>query len=231
MAQQALRRQHDERQRIGVEQQRLPPQQVEVLRRGRAVGDAHVDVGRRLQEPLEPRARMIGPLALVAVRQQQHERRRQAPLGAARRDELVEHDLRAVDEVAVLRFPQHEPPRLLDVVAELEAERGVLGERAVVDLERRLARGSAASGTCSSPVTASCSTAWRWLNVPRSTSSPVRRIGDAVVENRRKASSSAVAQSTVRSSGCVEHGRAAFACAFELAVDGEAFGHASAARD
>ena len=108
MAQQALRREHDQRQRIGLEQQRLPPQQMEVLRGRRAVGDAHVDVGRRLQEPLEPRARMIGSLALVAVRQQHHQRRRQSPLGAARRDELVEHDLRAVDEIAVLRFPDHE---------------------------------------------------------------------------------------------------------------------------
>ena len=33
---------------------------------------------------------------------------------------------------------------------------------------------------------ASWSTAWRWLNVPRSTSSPVRRIGDAVGEDRRE---------------------------------------------
>ena len=68
----------------------------------------HVGVGGGLQEALEPRARMLGPLPFVAVRQQQHQRRRQAPLGSARGDELVEDDLRAVDEVAVLRFPQHQ---------------------------------------------------------------------------------------------------------------------------
>ena len=48
VAQQALRREHDQRQRIGLQQQRLPPQQVEVLRGGRAVGEAQVDVGGQL---------------------------------------------------------------------------------------------------------------------------------------------------------------------------------------
>ena len=138
MAQQALRREHDERQRIGVEQQRLTAQHVEVLRGGRAVDDAHVQVGSQLQEALDARARVIRPLAFVAVRQQQHERRRHAPLGAARHQVLVENRLRAVDEVAILRFPQHESPRFLQVVAEFEADHGQLRQRAVVDLEGRL---------------------------------------------------------------------------------------------
>ena len=34
------------------------------------------------------------------------------------------------------------------------------------------------------PFSASWNTAWRWLKVPRSTSSPVRRIGSAVGEDR-----------------------------------------------
>ena len=85
MAQQALRRQHDERQRIALEQRRLAAQQVEVLRRGRAVDQPQVDVGRRLQEALGPRARVLGPLAFVAVRQQQHQRRLAAPTWRGRR--------------------------------------------------------------------------------------------------------------------------------------------------
>ena len=36
-----------------------------------------------LQEPLGPRARVLRPLAFVAVRQQQHQRRRQPPLARA----------------------------------------------------------------------------------------------------------------------------------------------------
>ena len=170
-----------------LEQRRLPAQQVEVLRRRRAVDEAQVDVGRRLQEALGTRARVLRSLAFVAVRQQEHQRRRQAPLRAARRHELVEHHLRAVDEVAVLRFPDHEAPRLLHVVAELEADRRVLAERAVVDLERRARpAGTPAAGRAAAPSFASWNTAWRWLNVPRSTSSPVRRIGDAVGEDRRE---------------------------------------------
>ena len=64
--QQALGRQHDQRQRIGAKQRRLAPQQMKILRRRRAVGDAHVDVGAQLQKTLGPRAGMIGPLSLVA---------------------------------------------------------------------------------------------------------------------------------------------------------------------
>ena len=50
MAQQALRRQHEQRQRIAAQQRGLPAQQVEVLRGGRAVDEAQVDVRRRLEE-------------------------------------------------------------------------------------------------------------------------------------------------------------------------------------
>ena len=106
-----------------VQQRRLAAQQVEELRGGRAVGDAHVDVGGELQEALRPRAGVVRPLPFVRVRQQQHQRRPQPPLAARRDEELVDHHLRAVDEVAVLRFPDHQPRRLLDVVAVLEADR------------------------------------------------------------------------------------------------------------
>ena len=63
-----------------------------------------------LEEPLQPRARVLGAVPLVAVRQQQRQARRLLPLRAARDDELVDHDLRAVDEVAELRLPEDEHP-------------------------------------------------------------------------------------------------------------------------
>ncbi len=75
MAQQALRRQHDQRQRIGGEPQRLPAQQVEVLRRGRGVGDLDVVLGAEREEPLDAGARVLGTLAFVPVRQQQDQAR------------------------------------------------------------------------------------------------------------------------------------------------------------
>ena len=78
---------------------------------------------------------MLGPVALVAVRQQQRQPRRLAPLRAAGDEELVDHDLGAVDEVAELGLPEHERVGRGDRVAVLEPERRVLRERRVVDLE------------------------------------------------------------------------------------------------
>ena len=48
---------------------------------------------------------MLRPLALVAVRQQADETGHAQPFALAGGDELVEHDLRAVGEVAELRLP------------------------------------------------------------------------------------------------------------------------------
>ena len=76
----------------------LPPKHVKVLRRRAAVDKAQVDVGGRLKDALGARARMIGPLPFVTVRQQEDERRRQSPFRAAGRDEFIENDLRAVEE-------------------------------------------------------------------------------------------------------------------------------------
>ena len=136
MAQQALGGHHDQRPGVLAERRCLSAQQEEVLRGGRAVGDADVVLGGLLEEALQAAAGVIRPLALPGVRQQQHQARDQAPLGLARDDELVDDDLRAVDEVAVLAFPQDQGVRRLDAVAVLEAERGVFRQRAVVHVER-----------------------------------------------------------------------------------------------
>ena len=133
--QEALRGHHDQRPRGRVE--RLPAEQVEVLRRGGRVRDPDVLLRRELEEPLEPRARVLGPVALVPVREQDGEPAALAPLREPGDDELVDHDLRAVDEVAELRLPEHERLRRGDRVPVLEAEAGELRERRVRDLERR----------------------------------------------------------------------------------------------
>ena len=83
-----------ERARRGVE--RLAAQQMEVLGRGRAVGDADVLLGRELEEALELGARVLRPVALVAVRQEEGQPRGLLPLREARDEELVDHDLGAV---------------------------------------------------------------------------------------------------------------------------------------
>src|SRR5688572_3122822 len=137
MTQQALRREDEQWERVLLEELGLPAQQVKVLRGRRAVHEPQVDSGGRLQNALGPGTRMLRTLSLVSVREQKHERRLKSPLGASRGHELIEDDVRAVDEVAVLRFPEDEMRRLLDVVAELEPDGPVFAERTVVDFERR----------------------------------------------------------------------------------------------
>src|SRR6185369_2988685 len=104
--QQALRRKDD--QRLAVRAHHLTAQQVIHLHRGSRHADLHVVVGAHLQKTLDAARRMLGARAFVAVRQHHREPAQAAPLDFARHDELVDDDLRAVDEIAVLRLPYHE---------------------------------------------------------------------------------------------------------------------------
>ena len=115
---------------------RLGAQQVEVLGRRARHRDRHVVLGAQLQEALDARRAVVRALTLVAVREEQGDRAALAPLGLAGGDELVDDGHRAVDEVAELGLPEHQRLGAGDRVAVLEAERGVLAEQRVVDVER-----------------------------------------------------------------------------------------------
>src|SRR5437667_8997103 len=108
---------------------------MEVLRGGRGLADMDVVLARELEEALDARARVLGPLSFVAVREEQHEAGQKPPLVLARAEELVDDDLGAVREIAELRFPAYERVRIVAAEAVLEAERGGLGERRVVNVE------------------------------------------------------------------------------------------------
>ena len=130
----------------------------------------------QLQEALRAAGRVVGALALVAVRQQQRQRRLLAPLHLAGGDELVDDRLGAVDEVAELRLPQHQRVGVLHRVAVLEAHRRVLAEQRVVHEEPGVVRWpawTAAGSPCRSARRRS--TACRWTNVPRRESWPASR--------------------------------------------------------
>jgi hypothetical protein len=108
MAEQALGREDDQRfaraAAIGAAIH-LAAEQVEILRRRGAVADQHIVLGAQHQVTLDARAGVFRPLAFEAVREQHHQAAGLAPLLLAAGNELVDHDLRAVGEVAELRFP------------------------------------------------------------------------------------------------------------------------------
>ena len=95
-----------------------------------------------LEEALHARAGVLRALAIVAVRKEHDDAGEQTPLGFAGGDELVDDDLRAVDEVAELGLPEHQRFRVVAGVAVLEAEGRGLGEQRVVDLEAGLVSAS-----------------------------------------------------------------------------------------
>src|SRR6185312_15184302 len=116
-------------------EQRLAAQHVEILRGRGRIRHAHVLLRAHLQEALEPRARVFGPLPFVAVRQQQHQPAVLSPLGVVRHDELIHDGLRDVREIAELRLPQDNRIGRGHAVAVLESQHRRFGERRVVDLE------------------------------------------------------------------------------------------------
>ena len=135
---QALRAHHD--QRFPVLAEHLPPQHVEHLRRRGRHAHLHVVLRAQLQEALGTRRRVLGTLAFEAVRQQHDQAADPAPLHFAGADELVDDHLRAVHEIAELRFPDHEARRVRRRIAVLEAHDRLLGQHRIDDLETRLLR-------------------------------------------------------------------------------------------
>ena len=109
---------------------------MEVLGRGRGVGDSHVALGCEGEESLHPGTRVLGSGTLVTVREQQGEAGRQPPLRLARSDEGVDDHLARVGEVAELGLPEDHRVGVRRAVAVLESEAAGLGEWAVVELER-----------------------------------------------------------------------------------------------
>ena len=81
---------------------------------------------------------MLGSGALVTVRQEQHEAAEALPLGLTRTDELVDDDLRAVGEIAVLGLPDHQTVRLGRGIAVLEPHDGLFRQHGVEHLHARL---------------------------------------------------------------------------------------------
>ena len=110
---------------------------MEVLPGGGRIRHVHIPFRAQLQEALESRARVLRPLPLEPMREQEDDARILPPLRPVRGEELIDDRLRDVGEVAELRFPEHEVFRRGCTEPVLEAQYRRLREGTVVDLERR----------------------------------------------------------------------------------------------
>ncbi|MCY1505896.1 hypothetical protein D9M68_401240 [compost metagenome] len=137
VAQQRLRRHHD--QRLAQRTDHLAAQHVVDLSRGGRYADLDVLLGAQLQVAFQTRGGVLRTLALVAVRQQHGQAAEALPLDLAAGDELVDHHLRAVGEVAELGFPDHQRVRRGGGVAVFEGQHRLFREVRVVDGHARLA--------------------------------------------------------------------------------------------
>ncbi len=111
--------------------ERLAPQKMEILRRSRRVCDLHVVFSRELQKTLESCRGMLRAGALVGVGQKERDGGGRIPLLFRAREVLVDDDLRAVVEVAVLRLPHHKRSGIGQSVAVFEGHRGEFAERRI----------------------------------------------------------------------------------------------------
>ena len=109
----------------------LAAQGVEIVGRRRQVAHLHIVFGAHLQVALKPGRGMLRTLTFIAMRQQHDETRHAQPFALARRNELVEENLRAVREIAELGFPQGQRVRVRQRVAILIAEDRFFGEQRV----------------------------------------------------------------------------------------------------
>ena len=136
MTQQRLRRHNN--QRAAHTAQRLTTQHVVNLRRGGRDANLHVLLSAKLQITFQTRGGVLRPLPFVAVRQQHHQAAHPPPFLLAGGDELIDHHLRAVGEVAELRFPDGQGARFSGRIAVFERQHRFFRQDGVPDAEGAL---------------------------------------------------------------------------------------------
>ena len=108
---------------------------------GRGRRHAHLDVvlGAQLQVTLQTGRGVLWPLTFITVWQQHGQTAQTAPLVLAAGDELVDHHLGTVGEVAELGFPDHQRIRRGGRVTVFERQYGFFGQERIVQVETWLA--------------------------------------------------------------------------------------------
>src|ERR1700732_4941809 len=95
---------------------------MKILRGGRGLADLQIVFGGQLEKAFEARAGVFRTLPLVTVRQKQNDAGGQVPFIFGCGNELIDDDLRTVDEVSELRFPGDQRLWIIAAVAILEAQ-------------------------------------------------------------------------------------------------------------
>ena len=106
----------------------LATQHVEELRSCRGVHNLNVVLGTQSQEAFDTRRTVFGALAFVTVWQQHDESVVLPPLVFGGHQILVDDDLRSVNEVTKLCFPQNQCFRIGMGIAVFKTKRGILAE-------------------------------------------------------------------------------------------------------
>ena len=107
--------------------QGLAAQQMKILHSSRRLANLEIIPGRELQETFRTGARMFRSLAFVAVGRSSTTPESSPHLIFAGADELIDHRLRHVGEVAKLRFPHHQGLGIVPAVAILKSQYAGLG--------------------------------------------------------------------------------------------------------
>ncbi len=106
---------------------------MEILRRGGQIADLDIVIGAGLEKAFEPCAGMFRPLSFLSVREQQHYAAWLLPFRFGGNDKLIDEHLRAVGEIAKLRFPNAKHSRIIEGVTVIEPEHSGLRKRTVVN--------------------------------------------------------------------------------------------------
>src|ERR1700730_8250689 len=106
---------------------------MKVLGGCRQIADLDVVFRAKLEKTFEAPAGMFRALAFVTVRQKQDDSTWPLPFRFSRNDELIDDGLRAIREIAELRFPQAKHARVIERVTVIETEDGRFRKQTVVD--------------------------------------------------------------------------------------------------
>jgi len=138
MAQHAFWREDDER--FAPRAASLAPQHVEILRGIRGLANLNVVFAGELQKAFDAGAGMFRPLAFKSVRKKKDDARRKIPFVFTCADELIDNHLRAVYEVAELRFPQNEGFGIVAAETVLKAKAAGFRKRRIINFAEGLSR-------------------------------------------------------------------------------------------